>query len=246
VLIGQVVRDDVEQDPQAEVVRLDDHRLGIRERAEYGLDRAEVRHVVVGVLHRRRVPRVDPDRVNAEVGEVRQSAAEASDVTNAVTVAVREAADVDLVMTAFKEGRALRTETTVNDPYDFGIGRLLTAENWNALMSTAAQVNQRLLDAQLAACDCAPDSITLQRIVSPSVHDGLKAPALRFGDQRVMALLSCLCAFRHLFAGITNASLRELVAGLIPGYSARQMTYDRAAYDAKASSAGSPKPSATS
>ena len=62
--------------------------------------------------------------------------------------------------------------------------------------------------------------------MSPSIHDGLKAPALRFGDQRVMALLSCLCAFRHLFAGITNASLRELVAGLIPGYSARQMTYD--------------------
>ena len=126
----------------------------------------------------------------------------------------------------FREGRALRTETTVNDPYDFGIGRLLTAENWNALVSTAAEVNQRLLDAQLAACDCAPDSITLQRIVSPSVHDGLKAPALRFGDLRVMALLSCLCAFRHLFVGITNASLRELVGGHIPGYSARQMTYD--------------------
>ena len=34
----------------------------------------------------------------------------------------------------FKEGRALRTETTINDPNDFGIGRLLTAENWNALM----------------------------------------------------------------------------------------------------------------
>ena len=41
-----------------------------------------------------------------------------------------------------------------------------------------------------------------------------------------MALLSCLCSYRHLFAGLTNKSLRELVAGLIPGYSARQMTYD--------------------
>ena len=29
-----------------------------------------------------------------------------------------------------------------------------------------------------------------------------------------------------LFAGLTNRSLRELVAGLIPGYTARQMTYD--------------------
>ena len=41
-----------------------------------------------------------------------------------------------------------------------------------------------------------------------------------------MALLACLCSFQHLFAGLTNRSLRELIAGLIPGYSARQMTYD--------------------
>ena len=41
-----------------------------------------------------------------------------------------------------------------------------------------------------------------------------------------MALLACLCCFQHLFAGLTNRSLRELIAGLIPGYSARQMTYD--------------------
>ena len=41
-----------------------------------------------------------------------------------------------------------------------------------------------------------------------------------------MALLACVCCFQHLFAGLTNRSLRELIAGLIPGYSARQMTYD--------------------
>ena len=62
--------------------------------------------------------------------------------------------------------------------------------------------------------------------MSPWIEDGLPAPALRFGDTRVMALLSCLCSYRHLFAGLTNKTLRELVAGLIPGYSARQMTYD--------------------
>jgi hypothetical protein len=39
-------------------------------------------------------------------------------------------------------------------------------------------------------------------------------------------LLACLCSFQHLFAGLTNRSLRELIAGLIPGYTARQMTYD--------------------
>ncbi len=41
-----------------------------------------------------------------------------------------------------------------------------------------------------------------------------------------MALLACVCSYQHLFAGITNRSLRELIAGLIPGYGARQMTYD--------------------
>ena len=29
-----------------------------------------------------------------------------------------------------------------------------------------------------------------------------------------------------MFAGLTNRRLRELIAGLIPGYTARQMTYD--------------------
>ena len=126
----------------------------------------------------------------------------------------------------FKEGRALRTETTINDPYDFGVGRLLTPDNWSALLDIGHHTNQRLIQAQLAAVDCAPDPSTLQRLVSPSIEGGQRAPALRFGDPRVMALLSCLCVYTHLFAGLTNRSLRELVAGLIPGYSSRQMTYD--------------------
>jgi len=125
-----------------------------------------------------------------------------------------------------KQGRALRTETTINDPGDFGVGRTLNPTNWLALTRIGHQVNERLMAAQLAACDCAPDSTTLHQVVSPSIEDGLPAPALRFGDTRVMALLSCLCSYRHLFAGLTNKSLRELVAGVIPGYSARHMTYD--------------------
>jgi hypothetical protein len=126
----------------------------------------------------------------------------------------------------FKEGRALRTETTVNDPYDFGVGRLLTAENWRALLAIGEQTNQRLLDAQLQACQCAPDPTALARIVLPSTHDGQPAPGLRFGDPRVMALLACLCHYGHLFNGLTNRSLRELIAGLIDGYTASQATYD--------------------
>ncbi len=126
----------------------------------------------------------------------------------------------------FKEGRALRTETTVNDPYDFAIKRTLNATTWAQLWSIGDQVNDRLLDAQLQACNCAPDPTTLTRLVSPSIEDGQPAPALHFGDPRVMALLACLCAYAHLFAGLTNCTLRPQIAELIPGYTQSQMTYD--------------------
>jgi hypothetical protein len=127
----------------------------------------------------------------------------------------------------FKEGRALRTETTVNDPYDFGVNRTLSAETWQQLRTIGDDINERLLDAQLQACSCAPDPSTLQRLVSPSTdEDGQPAPALRFGDPRVMALLACLCSFQHLFAGLTNRTLRPQIAELISGYTQGQMTYD--------------------
>ena len=126
-----------------------------------------------------------------------------------------------------KEGRALRTETTVNDSYDFGVGRLLTEANFKALLAIGHDINERLLDAQLEACACAPDSETLARVVLPGHdHDGQPAPALRFGDPRVQALLASLCCFSHLLDGLTNRSLRTHVARLLPGYSPRQMTYD--------------------
>lgn len=126
----------------------------------------------------------------------------------------------------FKDGRALRTETTVNDPNDFGVGRTLNAHNWKALTTLGHEINDRLLQAQLQACSCAPDPTTLERLVSPSIEDGQPAPALHFGDPRVMALLACLCSFKHLFQGLTNRTLRPLIAELIPGYSTGQMTYD--------------------
>jgi hypothetical protein len=125
-----------------------------------------------------------------------------------------------------KEGRALKTEPTVNDPHDFGVGRLLNAENGHALTTLGHDVNERLLSAEIKACDCAPDPTMLKRVVSPSIEDGQKAPALHFGDPRVMVLLACLCSLTHLIAGLTNRTLRELIAGIIPGYSRSQMTYD--------------------
>jgi hypothetical protein len=168
----------------------------------------------IAIVFARRITRTTPGRFHTRV------------ITRGVDPAIQVHYKHSKVKQYFKEGRALRTETTVNDSYDFGIGRLLTQANWDALLAIGHHTNQRLLDAQLAACPCAPDAATLQRVVLPSTHDGQPAPGLRFGDPRVMALLSALCAYTHLLEGLTNRSLRKLIAGLLPGYSARQMTYD--------------------
>ena len=42
----------------------------------------------------------------------------------------------------------------------------------------------------------------------------------------LLVLLAALCGFAHLFEGLTNRSLRTLMTAAIPGYTARQMTYD--------------------
>ena len=52
-----------------------------------------------------------------------------------------------------KEGRALRTETTINDTRDFGIGKRL--KNLPALRQIGFQANRRLLDVQRISQDCA-------------------------------------------------------------------------------------------
>src|SRR5206468_4515338 len=51
-----------------------------------------------------------------------------------------------------KEGRALRTETTINNTRDFGIGKLL--RNLPALRQVGFQANRRLLDVQKISHDC--------------------------------------------------------------------------------------------
>jgi hypothetical protein len=51
-----------------------------------------------------------------------------------------------------KEGRALRTETTINDARDFGIGKRL--ENLPALREVGFQANRRLLNVQQISHDC--------------------------------------------------------------------------------------------
>lgn len=128
----------------------------------------------------------------------------------------------------FKEDRALRTETTINDPYDFGIKRSL--KHFEYLQRIGRQINRRLLTLERVAQDCTLSAHSLQQLVLPSGQPDQRAPGLRVGDPRVMALLAALCTMGALTDGVTNRTLRPLVRDLLGGtsvsYTAGQMCYD--------------------
>jgi hypothetical protein len=128
----------------------------------------------------------------------------------------------------FKEQRALRTELVVCDTRDFGVGRRVTYENWNALRAAGETASQRLCDAEAASAQPAPDVATLARVTRPSdTDDGQHAPALRFGDARVMALMAAIVGFTHLIAGFDNRGLAARMRALLDDtYSSRHATYD--------------------
>jgi hypothetical protein len=128
----------------------------------------------------------------------------------------------------FKEGRALRTETVICNTKDFDIGRRVCAQNWNALRGVGTSANRCLCDAEAADAQPAPDVATFCPVTRPSTtDDGLYAAGLRFGEQRVMAILAALVGFCFLIRGFTNRQLVERVGALLQSpYTSRQATYD--------------------
>jgi hypothetical protein len=112
-----------------------------------------------------------------------------------------------------KEGRALRTETTINDTRDFGIGKRLC--NLRALRQVGFQANRRLLDVQRISQDCAVGEDAFRRVNDPVEVDGQRASGLRFADTAVQALLSVLLMFRLLPRGFSNRDLRDHWAPLL-------------------------------
>lgn len=121
----------------------------------------------------------------------------------------------------------MRTETVICDTRDFGIGRRVTAENWKALRTVGEKANQRLCDAQAADARPAPDVATFAEVTRPSTNDGQHAPALPFGDPRVMAVMAAVVGFTHLLAGFDNPTLVRAVGTVLScSYTSRQATYD--------------------
>jgi hypothetical protein len=127
-----------------------------------------------------------------------------------------------------KEGQALRTETTINDTYDFAIGRAL--RNLPALREIGFTANRRLLRVESLSHDCLIGEDRLHTITAPVLVDDQRAAGLRFGDRRVHALMHTLCLFALAPTGFRHRAFRDHVAqlqGRDPAtYPAGSMTYD--------------------
>jgi hypothetical protein len=113
----------------------------------------------------------------------------------------------------FKEGRALRTETTINDTGDFGIGRRLV--NLPALREIGFQANRRLLNVQKASQDCMVGEAAFREITSPRQVGTQRTSALPYGNELVLVLFQVLLLFRLLPRGFRNQELREHLAPLL-------------------------------
>src|SRR6266511_3538476 len=73
-----------------------------------------------------------------------------------------------------KEERALRTETTINDTRDFGIGKRL--KNLPALREVGFSANRRLLGVQRISHDPILGETVFDDLARPQVIDGQRAP----------------------------------------------------------------------
>ena len=151
--------------------------------------------------------------------------------TRVITQGVAPSLHIDYKNTRIKQyhkqGRALRTETTINNTRDFRIGRRL--HNLSALRAIGFQANRRLLDVQKISHDPAIGEDAFRELTGPMEVCGQRTSGLRFGDPTVLALFLALLIFRLLPNGFSNRDLRERFAPLLgkhpdditPG----QMTY---------------------
>lgn len=170
----------------------------------------------VSLIFDRRITRRTPGRFRTRV------------ITQGVTPSLHIDYKSTRIKQYFKEERALRTETTINDTRDFGLGRRLC--NLPALRAIGFAANRRVLEVEHISQDCQLAEAVFEQVNSPCVVEGQRAAALPFGNARVMALLQALCLFVLLPEGFRNAALRGQVAALLgvplEDYSPGRMTYD--------------------
>lgn len=211
------------------------YQVSIRQ-AEFSLtqvfDRPQQGRVLFEELLRENLDAGRPDRVQLVFGRRVTRRTPGRFRTRVLTTGVDPSLHFEYKKTGvkqyFKEGRALRTETTINDTYDFEIGRMLS--NLEDLKTIGFTANRRLLRAERLSHDCAIGAERLAELHAPGEVGGQRAPALRFGDARVQALLGAVLAFAFQPEGFRQRQVRERVAGLlghrVEEWSSGRMTYD--------------------
>jgi len=149
-------------------------------------------------------------------------------VTQGVIPSLHVSYKLSKIKQYFKEGRALRTETTINNTRDFGVGRSLT--NLPALRAIGFNANRRLLEVETLSQDCTLAEGLFDQVTHPQICNDQRVAGLRFDDARVLALLQVLCLFLGLPEGFRNASMRDWMAQAlavpVAAYSPGRMTYD--------------------
>jgi hypothetical protein len=111
-----------------------------------------------------------------------------------------------------KENRALRTETTINNSYDFGVGKRL--HNLAKLREIGFAANRRLIEVERLSHDCMLTDDTFRTINGPVAAGRQRASGLRFADPRAHALLQALILFRQIAQGFRSSDLRHHLAAL--------------------------------
>ncbi|MGA2657357.1 MAG: hypothetical protein ABSH34_07530 [Verrucomicrobiota bacterium] len=112
-----------------------------------------------------------------------------------------------------KEGRGLRTETTINNTYDFEVGRRL--KNLAALRQIGFAANRRVLEVEQLTHDCHIGAEAFDQLQKPAEVDGQHVSSLPFGQERVQALLAVLVLFCLQLEGFRNRQLRPLLSQLL-------------------------------
>lgn len=153
--------------------------------------------------------------------------------TRVITQGVTPSLHIDYKHTRIKqyhkEGKALRTETTINDPTDFSIGKRLT--NLPALREIGFSANRRLLGVQRLSHDPITGADALVTITGPlSTATGVRIPGLQLAQRRSHALFQSLLTFGCHTNGFTNRDLRTLTAEL-RGQSPETVTASQTTYD---------------
>src|ERR1051325_2215 len=97
MLIGSMVGNEIQDQLDFPRMRFPNQEIEVVQSAEQRMNPDVIRHIVAEVLHRRRIDRREPNRIDAEPAQIIEPCDQATQIAHAVAIAVHERAWVDLV-----------------------------------------------------------------------------------------------------------------------------------------------------